>query len=620
MAKMIPPPSRHQLTLLWQRTARQQQRPLRIERWYHHSSCSFVASYTSSSVSVLRSSSQRDTTKEDPLQEYDFTSKECNIPLQIQQQLGRNLYLQPNHPLCLVQEQIAQYFNHVLPTRISASELKLKFQKEQKLSDNFCRHVLENIHDQVYTLPPDHQQQQQQYFPVYDRLSPIVTIKECFDELLISTFHPSRQKSDTYFVNETHVLRPHTSAHQIPLMRELVLRNRDNNARNNVGDTDTDTNNANNANNASDNDDANVNVNHHGDHEEQEQPNSNTTKADFSHPHNPCHTIRNPHATITTTRNTVQFLCVGDVYRRDEIDKSHYPIFHQMEGVKLFHIPQLRTYPNSQYNMVQDYIKYHLKHTLEGLIRFLFEQRGVTDIPMRWRKDNFPFTDPSYELDIFYHNEWMEILGCGLIRYELLEQVNWYLTEEEAQTISPNFYDHSVEVPAVHHSKNILCYKTHKGWAFGIGLERLAMILFQIPDIRLFWSDDVRFHEQFRSSPSSSSSPSSGGLRNIPNFVPYSKYPPCTKDISFWIGDYENYSSNDTYEIIREIGGDLVERAELIDSFTKLSKKDIFLTKVSHCYRITYRSMDRSLTNAEVDAIQEQIREQVVRRLKVQLR
>ena len=84
------------------------------------------------------------------------------------------------------------------------------------------------------------------------------------------------------------------------------------------------------------------------------------------------------------------------------------------------------------------------------------------------------------------------------------------------------------------------------GWAFGLGLERFAMKMFDIPDIRLFWSEDERFLKQFKS----------GG--SINKFKPFSKYPH-TKDISFWVNDPGNFSSNDLYEIARTVGGDVIE-------------------------------------------------------------
>ena len=82
-------------------------------------------------------------------------------------------------------------------------------------------------------------------------------------------------------------------------------------------------------------------------------------------------------------------------------------------------------------------------------------------------------------------------------------------------------------------------------WAFGIGLERLAMKLFGIPDIRLFWSKDERFLSQFRDN-------------KIVKFKPFSKYPPTYKDVSFWIS--EKYTANNFYEIVRSTAGDIVEK------------------------------------------------------------
>jgi phenylalanyl-tRNA synthetase alpha chain len=90
------------------------------------------------------------------------------------------------------------------------------------------------------------------------------------------------------------------------------------------------------------------------------------------------------------------------------------------------------------------------------------------------------------------------------------------------------------------------------GWAAGLGIERFAMKLFEIPDVRLFWSQDQRFLEQFVAG-------------EISKFKPFSKYPACTKDVSMWIPEIENFAENDFYEIIRNIAGDLIEKVELVD-------------------------------------------------------
>ena len=254
-----------------------------------------------------------------------------------------------------------------------------------------------------------------------------------------------------------------------------------------------------------------------------------------------------------------QFLVVGDVYRRDEIDRSHYPVFHQTEGVKIFTEAELSGLsPEAQTDLIVQDLKTHL----EGLATHLF---GETE--MRWLDEYFPFTDPSFELEIYFQDEWLEVLGCGMIHPNILQNAG----------------------------------RPHdKGWAFGLGLERLAMILFQIPDIRLFWTQDERFHSQFASG-------------EIVQFQPYSKYPPCYKDISFWIND--SFHANDLNELVRGVAGDLVEEMELIDDFTHPKTN-----RVSHCYRISYRSMDRNLTNEEIDRLQEQVRERAERDLGVELR
>lgn len=250
------------------------------------------------------------------------------------------------------------------------------------------------------------------------------------------------------------------------------------------------------------------------------------------------------------------FLCTGDVYRRDEIDASHYPAFHQLEGVKLFSPESVKGadglsaeewLKSPECKMVAD----DLKKTLEGLMDHLFGP-----VEKRWLDDFFPFTEPSVEMEIFYNEDWLEVLGSGVVHTEVLENVG---------------------------------KEDRRGWAFGLGLERLAMVLFEIPDIRLFWTDDERFTKQF----------SKG---QITKFESYSKYPPCTKDIAFWLP--ENFVENDFFEMARGIAGDLVESMELIDEFT--NKKT---NRTSKCYRIIYRSMDRSLTNEEIDAMQDELRE-----------
>ena len=315
---------------------------------------------------------------------------------------------------------------------------------------------------------------------VDDRL-PIVTTKQCFDELLTPKDHVSRNKSDTYYVSEDRVLRTHTSAHQTELMRE----------------------------------------------------------------------------------GKKAFLCTGDVYRRDEIDSSHYPVFHQMEGVKFFEPSELPNPENPTDGSNVKYIEDDLKDHLEGMVQALFGP----NIETRWVDAYFPFTDPSLELEVFFQGDWLEVLGSGVIERKILT--------------------------------NCDLGHTH-GWAFGLGLERLAMVLFDIPDIRLFWTEDPRFSSQFRAG-------------EVTTFKPYSKYPECYKDVSFWRP--EDFHENDLCDMVRGVAGDLVEKVELIDQF-----RNEKLDKTSFCYRIVYRSMDRSLTNEEVDVLQNEIRDRMSDEMDCELR
>lgn len=225
-----------------------------------------------------------------------------------------------------------------------------------------------------------------------------------------------------------------------------------------------------------------------------------------------------------------KFLVCGDVYRKDEIDKNHYPVFHQIEGVSLGE------------NSLE-----RLKEDLSKLINSLFPNCNY-----KFVDSYFPFTEPSFEIEVFYNGAWLEILGCGKIHTQILKN----------------------------------CNIEGEGYAFGLGLERLAMVLFDIPDIRYFWSEDERFLSQFAAG-------------TVSKFKPYSKYPPVYKDISFWIPD--DFSSNSLFLIIRNITGDLIEDVSLIDTFVKNDK-------TSNTFRLSFRSLDRTLTDDEINRLYFQIR------------
>jgi phenylalanyl-tRNA synthetase alpha chain len=291
-----------------------------------------------------------------------------------------------------------------------------------------------------------------------------------------------------------------------------------------------------------------------------------------------CHTSAHQ-AEILREASSPAFLVTGDVYRRDSIDATHYPVFHQMEGVRVYSAEEWGEQDPTEFCVAE------LKATLEGLARRLFGE-----VECRWVDAYFPFTEPSLELEIFFNGKWLEVLGCGVMQQKILEE-NYGPANGgggSASSLSSS-------------SSSSSSSPSHRAWAFGLGLERLAMVLFDIPDIRLFWSGDQRFLKQFKQGDLSA------------RFKPYSKFPPCYKDVAFWLSP--EFSENNLCELVRGIGGDLVEEVSLVDSFTHPKT-----ARTSHCYRISYRSMERSLTDEEINALQERVRAGVAGELKVELR
>ena len=192
------------------------------------------------------------------------------------------------------------------------------------------------------------------------------------------------------------------------------------------------------------------------------------------------------------------------------------------------------------------------------------------DIEHRFNIDEFPYTDPSVELEIKVRGSWLEVLGSGLVRGVVLKNLG----------VDPD---------------------TYNGWAFGFGLERLAMLSMDLPDIRLLWSDDDRIKKQLQ-------------LGN--EYEEVSKYPSVPRDISFIVD--KNFMPNDYFDLIRDIGGELVEEVKLMDKYENEEKfgKD----KVSYTYSIIYRSNERTLTNEEVNKIQEKVYNQTAELFNAKLR
>lgn len=441
-----------------------------------------------------------------------------NVPQSIIQQYGRNLHVQPNHPLSITRNLIESCF------------------------PNFQHH---------------------------NEIPGVVTVDQNFDSLGFTADHPGRSRTDTYYINKDTLLRTHTSAHEVEVF------------------------------------------------------NANTSDG---------------------------YTIAADVYRRDAVDRTHYPIFHQLEGALTWDrnqfasnddfLHQLRTDldqfkspdievqdPNPPFNAQSNPLqeKYHsaieaelvgahLKRNLEKMAVTIFteadkalkasgQQLGPEDrdpLKVRWVEAFFPHTSPSWELEVWWRGDWLEVLGCGVVDQPLLHRAN---------------------VPS------------RMGWAFGLGLERLAMLLFGIPDIRLFWSKDSRFLNQFDES------------KPIQRFQPFSKYPAAPRDVAFWLpktgpvvaetpastsstpspaggkdsgptlSETPAFHENDLMEVVRGTAGDVVEDVSCVDKFAhpKTGRQSL-------CYRVTYRSLEKTLTNEEANALHERIRHELVSRLGVELR
>jgi phenylalanyl-tRNA synthetase alpha chain len=432
----------------------------------------------------------------------------------------------------------------------------------------------------------------------YIASNPVVTTTANFDMLGFPKDHPGRSTTDTYYVNKDKVLRTHTSAHQHAAFQAMA-------------------------------------------------------KPETAYGYTIC----------------------ADVFRRDSIDRSHFPVFHQMEGARLWRLSRTDSdgFPLSQFKAMNrrvDIIRAslkelgrppvdaedpnpafdsernpqqpehyhqevrllaaHLKRSLETLVAKIFDaakkagiesghlNANVADerLKVRWVEAYFPFTSPSWELEVLWQGEWLELLGCGIVQQKILRNAG---------------------------------VGDKIGWAWGLGVERLAMILFGIPDIRLFWSEDPRFLAQFQAD-------------KVTRFEPFSKFPACYKDTAFWIdaspgpaplsplsehilattnsnsesgagvgvaapagGDATKASpteaqpaafhENDVMEIVRDVAGSLAEDVKLVDEFVHPTSG-----RKSLCYRVNYRSLERTLTNEEVNGLHEELGKRLVRDLGVELR
>lgn len=342
-----------------------------------------------------------------------------NISKNIKEKIGANLYQVEKHPLCITKKKIYDVIG---------------LDKE-----------------------------------IFENLSPFVSVKSNFDDLLIPEDHPSRSFSDTFYENSDTVLRTHTSAHQTSLIKKGHKR----------------------------------------------------------------------------------FLITGDVYRRDEIDAYHYPVFHQVEGVTIF------DYKVEDVEMIE-----LMKGDLMHLSKCLFPNNDFRIVD-----SYFPFTRISGEIEMLFNGKWIELLGFGSIHEDILKNCG---------------------------------LQDSSGWAFGIGLERVAMMLFKIPDIRYFWSEDLRFKKQFEKD-------------TVKEFSVYSKYPKVTRDISFYKPDF--FNNNDFYSILNEFAQNLVSDTEITDEF-----EDLKTGKKSITFRVHFESLEKTLVSEEVNEMIEKIKNHLIENYSVEMR
>ncbi len=165
--------------------------------------------------------------------------------------------------------------------------------------------------------------------------------------------------------------------------------------------------------------------------------------------------------TMMTQKPPLRVFMPGRTFRSDS-DQTHTPMFHQVEGL-----------------VIEENI--HMGHLKGCLLDFLKKFFDAPDLKLRFRPSYFPFTEPSAEVDIRCDrsdgklkigqgNDWLEILGCGMVHPKVLENCN----------IDPT---------------------THQGFAFGMGIERLAMLKYSVPDLRMFYESDIKWLDHYGFSP-----------------------------------------------------------------------------------------------------------------------
>lgn len=307
----------------------------------------------------------------------------------------------------------------------------------------------------------------------------IIPTNIMFDLFNMGPDHPARSSSDTYYVDETHVLRTHDTVFWYYYLNHPDIKKR------------------------------------------------------------------------LENKETLGAICYGKVYRKDEIDARHMNVFHQFGGWLIA--------PDDKQTITPE----DLKKTLSEIATSVFG-----DVNFRFYDHNFPYTDPSFEMEAEINGKWIEMLGCGMVRKSVLKELG---------------------------------LEGYHGWAFGFGLERLAIASMSLPDIRLLWSDDERVTKQ---------------LVLGQKFVEVSKYPPVVRDISFVVKN--NFVPNDYFDFVRELAPGIIEEVQLLDKYENAEK--FGADKISYAYRITYRSLEKTLTSEEVDKIHKNLESETAKDFEATIR
>ncbi|KAL8449292.1 hypothetical protein Emag_003676 [Eimeria magna] len=614
------------------------------------------SSVTSSAASLIEegTNAATDGTQGSLQRLWGFPPKPPHIPLIVWKGILRGLHQSADNPVGITARLIECFFKH---------------EAMRPLFDPHHPELQPQHKEHNVLLARDYLQQDGAPFFVYlDSLNPLVSVCENFDSLLIEAAHCSRSTSDSYYLDPNFSL----SHAELAAMRER----------------------------------------NYYDAGEEASSSKEGSKRMLLRTHGTAHQA------ALLDWGLRRAVWSGAVARRDQVDPTHYPVFHQVDGIRIFE-PHADNDPNTldvlqeqhaallravqlatemqrqehqqlcqshrtgnsllhafneacmsaglqdvaastllSFSCFDDANPYRdnpivlqLQLTLERLVRYLWAHKptdggqtpqGLThqlscldkrsslnngkdeassrcsqhiesrrnQPVLRWVYDAyFPFTSPSMELEILHEGKWIELLGAGEIQRQIIasaacsKQQEWKERQVELKK----------QLPFVQPLKPLT--REARGWAFGLGLERIAMLLFSICDIRLLWSEDTRFTEQFRD----------GEIRR---FIPFSHMPPVYKDVSFWLpakarsgnsceeassgnvlnqmkvqmGDKAPFDVAKMYEICREEGGSLIESVTLRDAFTHPVSK-----RQSLCFRFTYKALDRTLTHQEVNTIQDRL-------------